>query len=68
MSGKEKERLEWPTTICIDESCKRITHREVLLLPLRIFALRDYDGVAGEVPCEYDLGRCGLVFLSQGYN
>jgi hypothetical protein len=41
---------------------QHVTHREVLLLPLRILALRDYDGVPGEVPCEYDLS---LYFLAR---
>ena len=45
-----------------------MTHRDVLLLPLRIFALGDDDGVPGEVPCEYDLGGRSLIFLGQGYN
>jgi len=45
-----------------------MTYRDILLLPLRIFARRKDDGVPGEVPCEYDLRGCDFVFLRQGYN
>ena len=45
-----------------------MTHRDILLLPLRIFARREDDRVPGEVPCEYDLRGCDFVFLRQGYD
>jgi hypothetical protein len=45
-----------------------MTHRDILLLPLRIFARGEDDSVSGEVPCEYDLRGCDFVFLGQGYD
>ena len=57
----ENKNKNWPKTV-------DMTHHDILLLPLRIFARREDDGVPREVPCEYDLRGCDFVFLRQGYD
>jgi len=45
-----------------------MTHCDILLLPLRISARGEDDGVPGEMPRQYNLCGCNFVFFGEGYD